>query len=195
MKKYILFAGVNGAGKSTLYQTNQQMFNMPRINLDEIVREFGSWKNSQDVIKAGKTAVKRLKDYLERGVSFNQETTLCGKSIVRNIEVAKQQGYQVEMYYVGLDSVQLAKERVKKRMMAGGHGIPEQDIERRYQESLEKLKRLIPYCDVLELYDNTESFTKIARYEKGICIEIKSELPEWVKTFVTKEIIDTVRKQ
>lgn len=38
MKKYIIFAGVNGAGKSTLYQTNQLLENMPRINVDEIVR-------------------------------------------------------------------------------------------------------------------------------------------------------------
>lgn len=45
MKKYIIFAGVNGAGKSTLYQTNSQLFDMPRINVDEIVRDFENWKN------------------------------------------------------------------------------------------------------------------------------------------------------
>lgn len=41
MKKYILIAGVNGAGKSTLYQTLGFLKNMPRVNTDEIVREFG----------------------------------------------------------------------------------------------------------------------------------------------------------
>ena len=45
MKRYILIAGVNGAGKSTLYQTLNYLQGMPRINMDEIVRGFGDWKN------------------------------------------------------------------------------------------------------------------------------------------------------
>ena len=42
MKKYILIAGVNGAGKSTLFQTLTVLKNMPRVNTDEILKEFGS---------------------------------------------------------------------------------------------------------------------------------------------------------
>ena len=41
MKKYIIIAGVNGAGKSTLYQTIASLKEMPRVNVDEIVREIG----------------------------------------------------------------------------------------------------------------------------------------------------------
>ncbi len=54
MKKYILIAGVNGAGKSTLYQTLRSLQSMPRVNTDEILREFGDWRNTTDVIAAGK---------------------------------------------------------------------------------------------------------------------------------------------
>ncbi len=54
MKRYVIIAGVNGAGKSTLYQVMDSLKNMSRINTDEIVREFGDWKNSSDVIRAGK---------------------------------------------------------------------------------------------------------------------------------------------
>ena len=85
------------------------------------------------------------------------------------------------MYYVGVDSVEIAKERVKSRVIAGGHGIPEQDIERRYQESLNQLKFIMPLCDILELYDNTEVFAKAARFEQGICIEAKAKLPIWAE--------------
>lgn len=42
MKKYIIIAGVNGAGKSTLYQTIENLKDMPRVNVDEIVRKIGS---------------------------------------------------------------------------------------------------------------------------------------------------------
>ena len=42
MKKYVVIAGVNGAGKSTLYQMYEEFKDMPRINVDEIVRDIGN---------------------------------------------------------------------------------------------------------------------------------------------------------
>lgn len=96
MKRYILIAGVNGAGKSTLYQINDNFKNMPRINVDEIVKEIGDWKNIRDVFKAGKIAVIKTKEYFNEEITFNQETTLCGKSIIQNIYKAKELGYFIE---------------------------------------------------------------------------------------------------
>ena len=91
MKKYVLFAGVNGAGKTTLYQTNIGLETLPRVNVDEIVREFGSWNNLTDITVAGRKAVELINGFFDNGVSFNQETTLCGKSILRNIRKAKKE--------------------------------------------------------------------------------------------------------
>ena len=54
MKKYILIAGVNGAGKSTLYHTIDSIQGIPRINTDEIVKEFGRWDNEQDIFNLHK---------------------------------------------------------------------------------------------------------------------------------------------
>lgn len=178
-KKYIIFAGVNGAGKSTLYQTNSLIEAMPRINVDEIVREFGSWKNNDDVLKAGRIAVRRLNEYFASEISFSQETTLCGQSIRKNIVRAKQLGYEVELYYIGLDSVSIAKERVKQRVLAGGHGIPDKDIERRYTESFNKLKELYKLCDIVILYDNSDYFCRIATYIDGVTRVVTDRVPEW----------------
>ena len=109
MKKLILFAGVNGAGKSTLYHTLYKTADMPRVNTDEIVKEFGDWRNFQDILTAGKIAVKRIDDFLKCGETFNQETTLCGKGILKQIKRAKRLGYYIELHYVGVDSVDIAK--------------------------------------------------------------------------------------
>ena len=67
MKKYVIVAGVNGAGKSTLYQSDNYLKNMPRINVDEIVKEIGNWQNTKDVFEAGKIAVQRIKKYFGNG--------------------------------------------------------------------------------------------------------------------------------
>lgn len=180
-KKYILIAGVNGAGKSTLYQTIDSLKDMPRVNIDEIVRENGDWRNMADVMRAGKIAVKKIQQYFEQGISFNQETTLCGNSIIRNIEKAKKLGYQIELHYVGVSSVEIAKERIAYRVAHGGHGIPDQDVERRYIESLEKLKKVIGLSDVAILYDNTEGFNRFAVYQNAKLYNLTNEQPDWYK--------------
>ena len=89
MKKYIVLGGVNGAGKSTLYQILDNLKKMPRVNTDEIVKELGDWRNTSDVLKAGKIAVQLIDKYFSEGISFNQESTLCGKSIIKNFKRAK----------------------------------------------------------------------------------------------------------
>lgn len=81
---YILFAGVNGSGKSTLFRLHEEYQDLPRINTDEIVREYGDWKDISNQMKAGRKAVELMKSYFEDNISFNQETTLCGRSILRN---------------------------------------------------------------------------------------------------------------
>lgn len=179
MKRYIIIAGVNGAGKSTMYGMRKDLQTIPRINTDEILKSFGDWRNTADLMKAGKMAVSRLNEYLETGISFNQETTLCGKSIVRNIQKARQSGYIIELHYVGLDCVELAKERVAYRVAHGGHGIPEKDIEKRYVESFENLKQVLPLCDLAALYDNTTSFRRFAIYKKGSVVRLSHIVPEW----------------
>ena len=186
MKRYVVFAGVNGAGKTTLFQTNESYQDLPRVNVDELVRSIGSWKNQNDVLKAGIIAVQKIKQYFEEEISFNQESTLCGQSIIKNIIIAKKLGYIVDLNYVGLESVDLAIERVKKRVESGGHGIPEEDIRRRYFESLKNLQKIIPLCDYVRVYDNTKSFKKIATFINGICVDKADEIPEWFKDIFDK---------
>jgi len=187
MKKYILFAGVNGAGKSTLYQS--QTFNptVQRINTDEIIREFGKWYNPPDIIAAGKIVIKRFGEYIENGITFSQETTLCGKSILKNIQRAKKEGYLIEMHYVGVDSVEIAKERIKKRVENGGHGIPDKDVERRYIASFENLRQVMEDIDLVAFYDNTETFRRIAIYRKGSIVRLSKTVPFWFEKYVLDE--------
>ena len=82
MKKYVLLAGVNGAGKSTLFSLISSLSEIEKVNLDETVREIGDWRNPKDVLSAGRIIISRIDRFFAEGVSFSQETTLCGKSII-----------------------------------------------------------------------------------------------------------------
>jgi predicted ABC-type ATPase len=136
MATYTIFAGVNGAGKTSIYESIYYKRNKDekRINTDEMVARIGSWEDSSLQIKCAREAIKLIDYYIENDISFNQETTLSGKSIVRNIKKAKQKGFYVIMNYIGVDNPNIAKERVRVRILKGGHGIPEDAIERRYYD-------------------------------------------------------------
>ncbi len=179
MKQYILIAGANGVGKSTLFQALDSLKDMPRINTDEIVRSFGDWRNYADEFKAGKIAVKTIREYFENDISFNQETTLCGKSIIKNIETAKNRGYSIELHYVGVNNVEIAKARVAHRVKNGGHGIAEEDIERRYIQSLKQMQKILNICDMAVFYDNSTSFRRFAIYKNGKPYRILDSIPDW----------------
>ena len=61
-----------------------------------------------------------------------------------------------------INTDEIVKERVKIRINKGGHGISEEDIERRYVETFKNLKDVLKYCDLAAFYDNTKNFHRFA---------------------------------
>lgn len=186
MATYTIFAGVNGSGKTSIYKTTyyEQNKDEKRINTDEMVARIGSWKDSNIQMKCAREAVKLIKTYISKEVSFNQETTLSGKSIINNIKRAKQNGFIIIINYIGVESAEIAKERVDLRVSKGGHGIPHRDIERRYVEALENLSKIIPICDEINIYDNTDIFKLIVGIRNGKKIWSDEKLPDWIKSIM-----------
>ncbi|WP_314702139.1 zeta toxin family protein [Campylobacter rectus] len=188
MKRLYVFAGVNGAGKSTFYvrQLEDDKIYGLRINSDELVREFGDWRNAKDQRRAARLALRLRKNYLENGVSFNIETTLSGHSIVNFIKDAKARGYFVTLFYVGLDSVELSKRRVAIRAAKNGQAV----LERRYDASFVNLAQLIGVCDEIYFYDNSapienedeqkfSNLALVAKKQDGCVTRISEERYEW----------------
>lgn len=169
MKCAFIFAGVNGAGKSTLYY-NEVADGVDlgrRINMDEIVSSFGSWKSQKDQARAARIAFTIQKQAITNNESFNQETTLCGVGILKLFERLKACGYKICLYYVGVESVEIAKERVKMRVAKGGHDIDSDLIERRFTQSLKNLANVLPMCNEVHLYDNSTQLRQIATIIDG----------------------------
>ncbi len=73
----------------------------------------------------------------------------------------------------------MAKERIAHRVEQGGHGFPDADVERRYEESLTNLYKIIPFCDLVDLYDNTQVFRRFAIIRKGEIVRLSANVPQW----------------
>ena len=74
----------------------------------------------------------KVEDLVIAGESFALETTLSGKGYGRRIRRWQSNGYFVELFFLQLDSADLAVERVAKRVGEGGHNIPEKVVRRRF---------------------------------------------------------------
>lgn len=64
-------------------------------------------------------------------------------------------------------------------MAHGGHGIPDEDVERRYVESGQHLKEILNLYDMAIMYDNTECFRRFAVFENGVLVDCSDILPDW----------------
>ena len=185
IKKFTIFAGVNGAGKSTLFYLEKSSDLGIRLNCDEILSSLGlKWEEPCAQILAGKKLLQLQRECIESGVSFNQETTLCGQSIFNAVKQAKEAGYTILLRYVGVETAEIAKERVRKRIESGGHGISDETIERRFVTSQENFLKIYPLCNDVIIYDNTKQM-QCAAMITNAKIEILRKIA-WVNELLKK---------
>lgn len=190
MKIYTIIAGANGVGKTSLYQILKSSDDLgERINTDEIVSEKGSWMDKLLQIKAGRTAMNMLNKYISNEITFHQETTLPGNVIHKQIKKAKEKGFQIRLYYVGVESVDVSLKRVEKRVTKGGHGIDENTIRKRFAAMPDQLKTILPLCDTASFYDNTVRFRRLALTKGDLIFDSDMDLPSWFNDLVSKGII------
>lgn len=104
---------------------------------------------------------------------------------IEEYPLGREKGYQVILYYVGVDSVDTAKTRIAQRVLDGGHGIPDADVERRYKESIRNLKEIIPFCDRVEVFDNTVKFRQIAVIKQGVLVDVAEDIPAWCSSIIS----------
>ncbi|MBY0477184.1 MAG: zeta toxin family protein [Chitinophagaceae bacterium] len=157
MPDIFIIAGCNGAGKTTAaYSLLPDVFKTVEfVNADEIARGLSPFNPSGVAFQAGRIMLERLEQLIREQKSFSFETTLSGLSYIHLIKNAKQKGYGLTFFFVYLNSVNLAKERVALRVSKGGHSIPNEVIERRYFKGLTNFSKYAAEADDWYVYDNS----------------------------------------
>ena len=176
MKLYTIIGGVNGCGKSSLtgaLKAERSDLGL-LIDVDKLAAQLGS------PVEGGKAAVRKIDECLEKGISFTQETTLSGARTERTIRRAKERGYTIRLYYIGLDTMEESLGRIANRVAKGGHDIPKADVERRFQSRFTDVLRVLPYCDEARFFANDNGFVEVAEYRNGELIPRVSNPPRWL---------------
>jgi predicted ABC-type ATPase len=159
MPNLYIISGCNGAGKTTAsYSVLPDMLDCKEfVNADEIAKGLSPFQPDKVAIEAGRIMLNRINELIKQKEDFAFETTLSAKSYSHIIHEAQSKGYFVTLVFFWLSSVELAMERVKTRVLAGGHNIPEETIKRRYRTGIENLSRIyLPICNYWMIFDNSE---------------------------------------
>ncbi|PQM44928.1 AAA family ATPase [Mycobacterium talmoniae] len=200
MARLYVLAGVNGAGKSSVGGAAIRDFGGDYYNPDEAARALMAANPGLDQVRANSMAWQQGKRLLERAIGehldFAFETTLGGTTILRLLTEAAAAGIEVRVWYVGLASADAHIQRVRQRVRAGGHDIPESTIRRRYRHSRLNLVQLLPVLTELRVYDNSADADPAAGQAPHpvLVLHVKrgeivgppdlSATPEWAKPIV-----------
>ena len=97
----------------------------------------------------------------------------------RTIRAAREKGYAVQLFYIGLDTLDESVGRIKNRVARGGHNIQEDDVKRCFGKRYDDVIRILPYCDSAFFYDNDSGFVVVGEYRNGEIICKGDFKPKW----------------
>jgi predicted ABC-type ATPase len=158
-KELYVIAGCNGAGKTTAsFTILPEILNCKEfVNADEIAKGLSPFQPEKVSIEAGRIMLERIIDLLNRQVNFAFETTLSTKTYRSKIFLARDKGYNVTLLFFWLRNANLAIERVRTRVIEGGHHIETEVIRRRYKNGIKNLFDIyLPIADEVMIFDNSE---------------------------------------
>lgn len=157
------------------------------------------WKGRKSY-KTINTVAAYLVDYLTMKMldtdgTFFYETVFSHQSKIELMQIAKNKGFKVYLYFVSTKSSKINWERVKSRVKQGGHRVPKSKVKDRYKKSLQNLYPALKVADRVYFFDNSESAPNRAYLNFAECrngqIKIEQscdEVPAWFDTYVLQEL-------
>lgn len=157
LSRCIIIAGPNGAGKTTFAREF-----LPReavihfVNADLLAAGLSPLKPALAALSAGRLFLAELDRLAAARQDFAFESTLSGLTYASRLKRWKSEGYQLEIFFLRLASVQLALRRIAARVKQGGHNVPHSDVSRRFERGWSNFQKTYKsLADKWEVYDNS----------------------------------------
>lgn len=154
----IIIAGPNGAGKTTFAREFllREVGVIHFVNADLIAGGLSPLRPELAARQAGRLVLTELSRLVKARENFAFESTLSGRTYLQLLKRWKTAGYQIEIVFLSLPSVQLALQRIAARVHQGGHNVPRADVIRRFKRSWDNFQKLYrPLAGKWSVYDNS----------------------------------------
>ena len=162
-------AGPNGSGKSTfaLRYLPQWAGDVEFVNPDLMAQGASPLDLRLSAFEAGKRALRRIRALTASGVSFAFETTLAGRAHLATFGILREAGFRIALYYLWLPAPAVLPMRIRHRVLAGGHDVPETDVLRRFGRSRANLGTYAAQADRLLVFDARLSVPELIYRKNG----------------------------
>lgn len=155
----LVLAGPNGSGKSTITTFFEKVGKY--TNADDIVATTGM-NNMEAAILVDKMRYESI----SKKEDFTFETVLSSEYKLNILKKAKEEGYFIKCIFVLTVDPKVNIARIESRVAAGGHNVDSSKVIERYYKSINNIKELLGLCDIMHVYDNTETPKRILRKHK-----------------------------
>lgn len=182
-----LVVGPKGAGKSTFIELTLAPL-LPGsvfVSADEIAKRRWPDDPAGHAYEAARIAARTRVRLIEHGESFIAETVFSHPSKLELLDTAHASGYIVVVHAV-LIPEELAVLRVRHRVEAGGHSVPEAKIRERYQRLWALVSQAAASADSAMFYDNSgiKGPHIVAQLAGGFIVGSPA-WPEWAPAVLT----------
>lgn len=156
MNRLDLVVGPNGAGKSTFIAFTLAPL-LPQsvvVNADEIARQRWPEDPESHAYDAAQVAADTRAKLIELEQSFIAETVFSHPSKLELIGAAHAGGFTIALHVLVVPE-DLAVERVRHRVQAGGHDVAETKVRERHRRLWALVAEAIALSDSAAVYDNS----------------------------------------
>jgi predicted ABC-type ATPase len=176
----IVLAGSNGAGKTTFYELYLERLGLPFVNADRIAQILDPSHPEQVAYHAADVADNVRRDLMKRGLSFCMETVFSDPvgDKVQFLKDAQTEGYTVIGVFITLADPALSIARVAQRVGRGGHDVPDEKLQSRFERTVQNIQAALQFVDVGLLIDNSSAESPYRLTELWEGGELRSHLAQ-----------------
>lgn len=185
-----VIAGCNGSGKSSFskafVESGSKSFDYDLVYLgiyndmrDSELRERIAHQNAREVLQ------REVRESIENRSDFVYETNFNSTPLYWP-EIFKENNFRTRLVYFCLDSISEAKMRVRIRVENGGHFVPDNEVESRFELGYKYLNKHWEFFDEVHLF-NTSFYKSVPKHIisiKNIEVVEISEIPEFLITLL-----------
>lgn len=189
-----IIAGPNGSGETSVYQSasvDEPTGSVWIINPDLLARTIRE-KEMLEATAANLAAVQRIGLWLDASLDTYQtigvETVLSTRTYCELVAKAKEREFEIRLVHVFLDSVELNLERVRIRVLKGGHDVPSDKIRDRRLRSFAQFGWFLNAADRADVFDNSGASSRLMMSKRGDKIEVYDDIDDEMVTSLDTEI-------
>jgi len=187
----LLVSGPNGAGKSTLSKLLSEpgavIFDVDKV-IARIVAQTPAMSKKQAYQQSTQEFFNEASQAIKLKQHFTLETNFRDAGLADVVAEFKRNGYETNMVYLTLESIEASVSRVNQRVKTGGHYVDHKNIEQNYDLGLEHLEQFADRFDRLEIVDasgTNQVLRSLLSVHQDTVEYLSNNLPERVAATIT----------